>query len=141
MSGDLDLFAYLPPARFAISAQQPLSIATPRIERPEAIEPTPGRGGFLKSYDVTEGASVRRIHVRTKREAWALDAMRVAGSIGCTPISDPAPRWSAYIHRLRSNHGLHIETVTENHGGEFAGHHARYVLRTTVAPSSAGGAP
>jgi hypothetical protein len=99
------------------------------------------RRGFCKSYDVTEGPSVRRINVRTKREAWALDALRSAGLAGCTPIDNPAPRWSGYIHRLRHNHGLNIETVTENHGGEFAGHHARYVLRTTVAPSSEGGAP
>lgn len=137
MSGDL--FAYLPPVRFAISAQ--FSIATPRVERPEAIEPTPGRGGFLKSYDVKDGPSVRRIHVRTKREAWALDALRSAGPTGCTPIDNPAPRWSGYVHRLRNNHNLNIETVTEPHGGEFRGHHARYVLRTTVAPSSEGGAP
>jgi hypothetical protein len=89
---------------------------------------------------VTEGVSVRRIYVRTKREAWALDCLRAAGETGCTPLSDPGPRWSGYVHKLRHNHGLHIETVTENHGGEFAGHHARYVLRSVVQPASDGAA-
>lgn len=89
---------------------------------------------------MTEGLTVRRIYVRTKREAWALDALLAAGPIGCTPITNPAPRWSGYIHRLRRNHGLHIETVTEAHHGEFAGHHARYVLRSVVRPASDGDA-
>jgi hypothetical protein len=139
MSGDLDLFAYLPPARFAISAQQPLSIATPRIERPVATEPTQGRGGFLKTYDVTEGPSIRRIHVRTKREAWALDALIAAGSLGCTPIDNPAPRWSAYVFKLKKNHGLIIQTINEPHGGPFKGTHGRYVLRSIVKAATSDG--
>jgi hypothetical protein len=65
------------------------------------------------------------------REAWALDRLREAGAKGCTPITEPAPRWSAYVHLLRGR-GVPIETVTEPHGGEFAGHHARYVLRARV---------
>lgn len=65
------------------------------------------------------------------REAWALDRLRWAGPKGCTPITEPAPRWSAYIHKLRGL-GVPIETVIELHAGEFAGHHARYVLRARV---------
>jgi hypothetical protein len=65
------------------------------------------------------------------REAWALDRLRAAGAKGCTPITEPAPRWSAYVHKLRER-GVPIETITEPHGGEFAGHHGRYVLRATV---------
>jgi hypothetical protein len=65
------------------------------------------------------------------REAWALDQLREAGKHGCTPIKQPAPRWSAYVHNLRAL-GVPIETVTEQHGGEFSGNHGRYVLRATV---------
>lgn len=54
-----------------------------------------------------------------------------AGAVGCTPINDPAPRWSAYVHDLRQL-GVIIETVTEPHRGQFPGHHARYVLRCYV---------
>ena len=50
-----------------------------------------------------------------------------------TPITRPAPRWSAYVHKLREK-GVPIETITETHEGAFAGHHARYVLRATVTP-------
>lgn len=67
------------------------------------------------------------------RDRWALEQLRRAAAQGCTPIHNPAPRWSAYIFNLREL-GLEIETITEPHGGEFSGHHARYVLRSGVAP-------
>ena len=66
------------------------------------------------------------------RVAWALQELVVAGERGCTAIETPGPRWSSYVHRLRHDHGLHIETVDEPHGGNFAGRHARYILRETV---------
>lgn len=65
------------------------------------------------------------------REAWALERLAKAGPRGCTPMEQPAPRWSAYIHNLRG-HRVPIETVREPHGGEFAGSHGRYVLHATV---------
>jgi len=65
------------------------------------------------------------------REAWALDRLRWAGPRGCTPIEQPAPRWSAYVHTLRGR-GVPIETIHEPHGGEFSGTHGRYVLRADV---------
>ena len=70
------------------------------------------------------------------RDAWALDRLCWAGSQGCTPITEPAPRWSAYIYNLRGL-GVPIETLTEPHAGEFAGHHARYVLRAKVQKGGA----
>lgn len=70
------------------------------------------------------------------RDAWALDRLREAGPLGCTPITEPAPRWSAYIHNLRGL-GVPIETVTEPHGGQFAGNHGRYVLRAHVVKGGA----
>jgi hypothetical protein len=70
------------------------------------------------------------------REAWALDRLRLAGTKGCTPITEPAPRWSAYVHKLRGQ-GVPIETVQEPHGGEFSGTHGRYVLRADVQKGGA----
>jgi hypothetical protein len=65
------------------------------------------------------------------RDAWALDALVVAGERGVTPIERPAPRWSHYIHRLRKA-GLVVETITEQHAGAYSGHHGRYVLRSDI---------
>lgn len=65
------------------------------------------------------------------RVQWALLALKDAAQEGCTPINQPAPRWSAYVHLLRGR-GLPIETVTERHGGQFPGTHARYVLHATL---------
>lgn len=66
------------------------------------------------------------------RDAWALEQLLAAGKRGCTPIDRPAPRWSHYVWKLRTKHGIMVETIDEPHGGTFSGHHARYVLRTSV---------
>ena len=65
------------------------------------------------------------------RDAWALDELVKAGNSGCTPIDNPAPRWSGYVYNLRKM-GVDIETVHEPHNGPFPGTHARYVLRSEV---------
>lgn len=70
------------------------------------------------------------------RTAWALDRLREAGPKGITPIEQPAPRWSAYVHVLRGR-GVPIQTLTEKHGGEYPGHHGRYVLRADVRKGGA----
>ena len=70
------------------------------------------------------------------RDAWALDRLIETGPDGCTPIDQPAPRWSAYVFNLRAL-GVPIETVTEPHGGQFAGNHGRYVLRADVRKGGA----
>ncbi|WP_244846626.1 winged helix domain-containing protein [Mesorhizobium sp. L-8-3] len=66
------------------------------------------------------------------REAWCLQSLIDAGKRGCTPIDRPAPRWSAYVHDLRHDFGIIIETIHEDHGGQFSGTHARYVLHSDV---------
>lgn len=66
------------------------------------------------------------------RDRWALEHLIAAGPKGCTPIEQPGPRWSGYTIDLRHEHGLEIETITEEHDGPFQGHHARYVLRSVV---------
>ncbi|MFD0978211.1 winged helix domain-containing protein [Tropicimonas aquimaris] len=73
------------------------------------------------------------------RDRWALDQLRKAGAKGCTPINNPAPRWSAYVFNLREL-GVPIDTIHEPHGGEFSGTHARYVLRGQATPDWKGGA-
>jgi len=65
------------------------------------------------------------------RDRWALEELIAAGDLGCTPINNPAPRWSAYVHNNRAL-GVPIETIHEQHHGPFAGTHARYVLRALV---------
>ncbi|MFV0492873.1 MAG: hypothetical protein ACK5M4_13750 [Pseudorhodobacter sp.] len=62
------------------------------------------------------------------REQWALEQLINAGDRGCTPILQPAPRWSAYVHKLRKQ-GVPIETLHEPHKGSFPGHHGRYILK------------
>ena len=70
------------------------------------------------------------------REEWALKQLCAAGPKGCTPIDQPAPRWSAYVHKLRKR-GVPIDTLHEPHGGEFSGTHGRYVLRGDVRKGGA----
>ncbi len=70
--------------------------------------------------------------ILTGRNAWALLQLIEAGTVGCTPITHPGPRWSAYVHRLRHDYGVNIETIHETHLGPFPGNHARYVLRSAV---------
>jgi hypothetical protein len=70
-------------------------------------------------------------HVVIGRDAWALRNLIAAGKRGCTPIDHPGPRWSHYVWKLRGM-GFVIETVHEDHGGPFAGTHARYVLHSVV---------
>jgi hypothetical protein len=65
------------------------------------------------------------------RDKWALETLINAGSKGCTPINNPAPRWAAYVFNLRGI-GIPIETHTETHTGPFSGTHARYELLATV---------
>ena len=84
-----------------------------------------------------EGATGPETVTLTGRELWALRMLMAAGARGVMPIERPAPRWSHYVHQLRAL-GLDIETIREEHGGDFPGHHGRYVLRSPVA--IAGGA-
>lgn len=83
---------------------------------------------FLTIRLLPDGAS----HTVSGRFAWALEQLINTGSAGCTPISHPAPRWSSYVHILRTRSGLAIDTLRESHAGQFPGTHARYVLRSPV---------
>ena len=63
--------------------------------------------------------------------AKALAALLSAGAAGVTAleVNSWAYRLGAYVHTLRHDHGLAIETVRELHEG---GWHGRYVLRSPV---------
>jgi len=65
------------------------------------------------------------------REEWALSNLLAAGENGCTPIDHPGPRCSDYVFKLR-HRGIDIATITGKHDGPYAGHHARYVLKSKV---------
>lgn len=67
----------------------------------------------------------------TGRCAWTLRNLMRAGPKGCETLHLPALRWSQYIHLLRKD-GFQIETQDAVHGGDFPGHHARYVLQSQV---------
>lgn len=86
---------------------------------------------FLRAAVVDGNGTTRPIGV-SGRNAWALAHLIRNGERGCTPIDVPGPRWSAYVHKLRHEYGLDIETIDEPHGGPYAGTHARYVLRSQV---------
>jgi hypothetical protein len=90
-----------------------------------------------RHYTVIEPeGGCRSIEITEARTAWALDELLAAGEKGCTPLTTPGPRWSSYVHKLRHRHGLDVRTITEQHTGEFAGHHARYVLVSNVAKAA-----
>ena len=79
-----------------------------------------------------EGEEPRKVWVKG-RDRRALEALIDAGPRGCTSFHNPAPRWPAYIFNL-SVLDFAIDSLTEAHGGPFAGHHARCVLRDSVTP-------
>lgn len=85
------------------------------------------------AYAVEPKDSPRFIITVSGRDRWALEELIRAGERGCTPIDNPAPRWSGYVFNIRT-YGVPVETIRERHYGPFAGRHARYVLRATVTP-------
>ena len=82
------------------------------------------------SMDIIVGDEGQRKSLKG-RTAWALANLVAAGARGCTPLDHPGPRWSDYVFKLKKK-GIAVETITENHGGPFTGHHARYVLQSPV---------
>lgn len=67
------------------------------------------------------------------REAETIIALVEAGSRGITSLDASRAGWAyrlaAYIHRLKTDYGISIETRRESHDG---GSHGRYFLRTAV---------
>lgn len=84
-----------------------------------------------RAFTIQCGNDLPRVITLKGPDRWALEALASAGRKGCTPIHNPAPRWAAYVHKLRKL-GVAIETITEPHDGPFPGNHARYVLQSRV---------
>ena len=100
---------------------------------PSIAETKPKRQRRRAQYIVTPHESGCPFTVTAAgREAWTLECLAEAGAQGVTPRERPAPRWSAYVHELRRA-GLPIDTLHEEHGGDFPGRHGRYVLRADVS--------
>ena len=108
---------------FSISAA-----AIASIGRHISTAPAKATRGKRVRFIVHDGETVRTI-TPAGRDAWALGELITAGTAGCTPIDNPGPRWSGYVHKLKRIYGLNVETISEMHGGEYEGKHARYVLR------------
>ncbi len=66
--------------------------------------------------------------------------MLAAGADGITTISYPGVRVGDAIHKLRKA-GVIIDTAYEQHSGEFAGSHGRYVLRSKIVRLDTSPAP
>lgn len=81
-------------------------------------------------HDTETGDAAQRL-ARATRLAGALRELVRAGARGVSTRDNPAPRWSAYVHRLRGE-GVVVETEMEPHAGAYPGRHARYRLRSRV---------
>ena len=79
------------------------------------------------TFDTPAGRSI----ITARQVGRTLAALVFAGGKGVTALemSSWAYRLGAYIHRLRHDYGLDIETFHEPHDG---GWHGRYVLHTPV---------
>ena len=82
-----------------------------------------------KQNALTVDTPAGRIAISARQPRRALAALIKAGSKGVTAleISSWAYRLGAYVHTLRHDYGLTIETLRETHDG---GWHGRYVLHT-----------
>jgi hypothetical protein len=84
-----------------------------------------------RPYKLIHPDGSEHIHKLTGRVEDTLSKLIEAGRDGLTTIEYPAPRTSDYVLKLRKR-GFVIETLTEPHGGDFPGHHGRYILRSRV---------
>jgi hypothetical protein len=82
-----------------------------------------------KQNALTVDTPAGRIAISARQQRRALAALIGAGSQGVTALelSSWAYRLGAYVHTLRHDYGLAIETLREPHDG---GWHGRYVLHT-----------
>lgn len=136
-----DLFD-LPPAVPAQAIRT--GLATAPTNSPTTTEtPAPpikkSKGRVKKTFRVYDGDQSRLVTV-IGRDAWMLQILVGAGVKGATALENPAPRISHYIWKLRHTYGISIASVEEEHGGAYAGHHARYTLHQRVELADQGGA-
>jgi hypothetical protein len=77
------------------------------------------------------GGEHPRTFILSGRIGQTMHFLMKAKQVGITPLDVPAKRLAAYIHSLRGL-GFIIDTEMEQHSGPYAGHHARYRLRSIV---------
>lgn len=92
-----------------------------------------------RAFTIRSVGEVPRVDAAKGCDRWALESPIATGSKGCTPLLNPAPCLSACIHKRRKA-PMAIATITENDGGPFGGHHARYMMTCNVAAGWKGGA-
>ena len=93
---------------------------------PDGYAETGNKG---KQNALTVDTPAGRIAISARQPRRALAALIKAGGKGVTAfeLSSWAYRLGAYVHTLRNDYGLAIETLREPHDG---GWHGRYVLHT-----------
>lgn len=85
-------------------------------------------------YEVTLPNGDRHTAILSGRVRWAIEELRKAGKAGRTGREALGPRWAAYIHKAKRNHGILIRDEWERHGGEHAGQHKRWFLDCDIRP-------
>jgi hypothetical protein len=100
-----------------------------RFENIATVNGYPQNSCRGKQNALTVVTPAGRIAVNARQPRRALAALINAGSDGVTALelSSWAYRLGAYVHTLRHDYGLAIETLREPHDG---GWHGRYVLHT-----------
>ena len=93
---------------------------------------TKSRGATEYLVRDPETNAITRVAVSAGRQRDTLEVLIRCGATGCNFWDYRAPRWAAYVHRLRVQ-GFNIHTNKEAHGGEYPGVHARYVLVSDVS--------
>ncbi|WP_416896323.1 MAG: hypothetical protein ACMVY4_12335 [Minwuia sp.] len=84
------------------------------------------------AYIVTEDGEERIEWISEPRVVQTVDDLIESGARGVSSLECKGVRFSSYVHKLRRNHGITIETKRERHGGKFAGNHGRCILISKV---------
>jgi hypothetical protein len=95
-----------------------------------AIERTRASGDLVDAM-IAPQPSLEPLPSLTRRAAFFLGEMLAAGRDGISTINYPGVRVGDAIFKLRRA-GVEIETNHVAHGGEFAGHHGVYRLKSRV---------
>src|SRR5665811_1625975 len=85
-------------AMAGISAFTPESKKQARSGRSiAAAQAAPSNKPRIKVRLLDDAGKLTSTPIFEGRDAWALDQLIRAGKRGCTPIDNPAPRWSHYV--------------------------------------------
>ena len=85
-------------------------------------------------YEITELTGDTRTVFLNGRVRWAIEELRKAGRKGRTGQEARGPRWAAYMHSAKHQHGIPIRDDWESHGGDIPGKHKRWWLDCDIRP-------